>query len=251
MPGRQAAEHLAVLHREVLRHPVRAAHRIGADAQRRGLLDARHVLLPLVRAAHRLRQAVVDDGAAASPRRGARIMPSLSSTYWPPPAWIVPVPSSRSTSASAKISFSSAHSAGIGTPCGSKWPFSRDTERPSAPAFMPSRTTSCIALICVVGGARLLAVVAHHVVAHRGVADQIADIDAEVLVELVHVLRDRLPIELDGASAPPSGSLRHRRGTRRAAPRCPCAPAPATASNCRRSPWSRRARARRCTAGPR
>ena len=75
-------------------------------------------------------------------------MPSFNSTYWPPPAWIVPVPISRSTSASAKISFSSAHSAGISTPCGSKWPFSRDTERPSAPAAMPSRTTSCIALIC-------------------------------------------------------------------------------------------------------
>src|SRR5258708_10803573 len=55
---------------------------------------------------------------------------SFNSTYWPPPAWIVPVPRSRSTSASAKISCSSAHSAGIGTPCGSKCPFSRDTERP-------------------------------------------------------------------------------------------------------------------------
>ena len=64
VPGRQAAEDLRVLHREVLRHPVRAAHRIGADAHRRGLLDARHVLLPLVRTAHRLRQVVVDDGAA-------------------------------------------------------------------------------------------------------------------------------------------------------------------------------------------
>src|SRR5947209_7956128 len=64
VPGRQAAEHLAVFHREILRHPVRAAHGIGADAHRRGLLDPRHVLLPLVRAAHRLRQAVVDDGAA-------------------------------------------------------------------------------------------------------------------------------------------------------------------------------------------
>ena len=157
-------------------------------------------------------------------------MPSFNSTYWPPPAWIVPVPSSRSTSASAKISFSSAHSAGIGTPCGSKWPFSRDTERPSAPACMPSRTTSCIALICVVGGARLLAVVAHHVMAHRGMADQIADIDAETLVEMVHVLRDRLPVEIDGAQHlhrdrfdigeelghPFLGALAHRRQRQRA-----------------------------------
>src|ERR1700742_4058875 len=34
--------------------------------------------------------------------------------------------------------------------------------------------------------------------AHRRVADQIADIDAEMVVELVHVFRDRLPVELDG-----------------------------------------------------
>ena len=46
-------------------------------------------------------------------------------------------------------------------------------------------------------GARL-AFVAHHVIAHRGVADQIADIDAEMPVEVVHVLRDRLPFDLDG-----------------------------------------------------
>jgi len=59
---------------------------------------------------------------------------------------------------------------------------------------MPSRTTSHLRL----GGAGLLAIIAHHVMAHRGVADQIADIDAEVMVEMLHVLRHRLPLELDG-----------------------------------------------------
>ena len=49
----------------------------------------------------------------------------------------------------------------------------------------------------VIGRGTLLALVAHHVVAHRRVADQIAYIDPEVLVEPVHVLRDRLPIDLD------------------------------------------------------
>src|SRR5437870_11666238 len=63
MPGRQAAEHLAILHREVLSDPVRAAHRISADAQRGGLLDPRHRDLPLVWLAHRLGKAVVDDGS--------------------------------------------------------------------------------------------------------------------------------------------------------------------------------------------
>src|SRR5437660_617565 len=62
MPGRQAPEYLAVLHREVLRDTVRTAHRVGADAECGGLLDPRHMYLPLVGLAHRLREAVVDDG---------------------------------------------------------------------------------------------------------------------------------------------------------------------------------------------
>jgi len=50
----------------------------------------------------------------------------------------------------------------------------------------------------VVGGTRLLALIAHHVMAYRGMADQVADIDAETLVEMVHVLAGRLPVEVDG-----------------------------------------------------
>ena len=109
----------------------------------------------------------------------------------------MPVPSSRSTSPSAKISFSSAQSAGMWTPCGSKWPWLRDTERPSAPAFMPSRTRSCICLDLVVGRGALLAVVAHHVVAHGGMADQIADIDAEIAVELGPCIAGTSPNEFE------------------------------------------------------
>ena len=51
----------------------------------------------------------------------------------------------------------------------------------------------------IVGRGALLAVLAHRVVAHGGVADQRAGIDAEALVEPVHVLRERLPIDVDGA----------------------------------------------------
>src|SRR5205807_4296452 len=47
------------------------------------------------------------------------------------------------------------------------------------------------------GGAGLLAIVAHDIMAHCRMADQIADIDAEMVVEVLHVLRDRLPLELD------------------------------------------------------
>ncbi len=51
----------------------------------------------------------------------------------------------------------------------------------------------------IVGGSALLALLAHRVEAHGGVADQRAGIDAEVLVEPVHVLREALPVDVDGA----------------------------------------------------
>jgi hypothetical protein len=51
----------------------------------------------------------------------------------------------------------------------------------------------------VIGGGALLTVVAHYVIAHRSVADQIADVDAEMMVELVEILRHGFPAELKGA----------------------------------------------------
>ncbi len=51
----------------------------------------------------------------------------------------------------------------------------------------------------VISGGALLAVVIHHVVAHRGVADQVADIDPEIAVHLVEVLRHALPGEFERA----------------------------------------------------
>jgi hypothetical protein len=61
-------------------------------------------------------------------------------------------------------------------------------------------------------------------------ADQVADVDAEPLVEMVHVLRDRLPVEIDGPQhrhrdrfdigeklgEPLLGALANRRETQRA-----------------------------------
>ena len=157
-------------------------------------------------------------------------MPSFNSTYWPPPAWIVPVPISRSTSASAKISFSSAHSAGMWHALRVEMALlarHREAERAGLHAVAHDILHR---LDLRLGGAGLLAVVAHHVMAHRRMADQIADIDAEVVVELIHVLRDRLPIELDGLQhlhrdrfdigeelgEPLLGALAHRRQRQRA-----------------------------------
>src|SRR6516225_4592301 len=53
-------------------------------------------------------------------------------------------------------------------------------------------------LYLVIGGGALLAVVAHHVVADGGMADQIADVDAEMVIHLVEVLWEGLPSEFEG-----------------------------------------------------
>src|SRR5208283_6249089 len=71
VPGRRAAEGLAVAHREALRRAVRAAQRIGANPGLRGLLDARHVLFPQIRLAHRLPEIIVDHGAAGRLRKAS------------------------------------------------------------------------------------------------------------------------------------------------------------------------------------
>ena len=198
MPGRQAAEHLAVLHREVLRDPVRAAHRVGPDPERRSLLDPRHVHLPFVRLAHRLRQAVVDDGAAGRLGEAAdhavfqldilaaagldRAGADLTQHVAKREDLLLVGPQRRDMNALRVVmSFFARY---------------REAQRPGLHAVTDDILHR---LDLVVGGARLLALVAHHVMAHRGMADQIADIDAKALVEMVHVLARRFPVELDRA----------------------------------------------------
>ncbi len=50
-----------------------------------------------------------------------------------------------------------------------------------------------------IGRGALLALVAHDVVADSGMTDQVADIDAEIVVELLDILRHRFPTEFNRA----------------------------------------------------
>ena len=198
MPGRQAAEHLAVLHGEVLRHPVRAAHRIGADACPRGLVDARNVLLPLVAGAHGLAQAVVDNRAAAGFRQPC---------HHPVGEFRIDTATHlhRSGAKFAQHVGQREHLALVGPQCRDRHALriemallarSREADRSGLHAVAHDRLHR---LDLVIGGGALLAVLAHRVEPHGGVADQRAGIDAEVVVEPVHVLREGLPVDVDGA----------------------------------------------------
>ena len=164
----------------------------------RGLFHARDVLLPLVGIAHGLAEAVVDHRPAGGFRKPRH----------------QPVAEFR-IDAAAHL-----HGAGtefaqhvaeredfllVGPQCGDRHalriivpllPRTGEADRASLHAVAHQRLHR---LDFVLGGSALLAVLAHRVVAHRGVADQRAGIDAEALVEPVHVLRERLPVHIDGA----------------------------------------------------
>ena len=198
MPGRQTAEHLAVLHGEVLRDTVRAAHRVGADAGARRLVDAGDVLLPLVAGAHGLAQAVVDhrpaaglrqprhhaiaefriDAAAHLDRAGAEFAQHIGERED-----LLLVGPQRRNRHALRIEVS-------------LLPRTREADRASLHAVAHHRLHR---LDLIVGSGALLAVLAHRIVAHGRMADQRAGIDAEPVVEPVHVLREALPIDVDGA----------------------------------------------------
>ena len=196
MPHRHAAEGLGVAHLEVVGDAVGRAHREGADALRGSRVDLLHLLLPLAGAAHRLAEIVVDDGAAgrlaeAAHQRvlhlgavaaagldeaGAEIAQHVAERE----DLLLVGPDRRDVDAlRVKMALVARH---------------RQAERAGLHAVADEALHPAD---LVVGGGALLALVAHHVIAHCGVADQIADIDAEVAVHLLEVFGEGLPGEFE------------------------------------------------------
>ena len=233
VPDRHAAEGLGVAHREIVGDAVRRAHRVGADALGGRRVDLLHLLLPLAGPAHRLAEIVVDDGAAGRLAEAAhqRVL------------HLGAVAAARLDDAGAELAQHVAEREDLLL----VGPDRRDVDalrvemalvarhRKAERAGLHAVAHEALHLLdFVIGRGALLAVVAHHVIAHRGVADQVADIDAEVVVELVEILRERLPGELEGAQHLHRDRFDIGEEFATAALPCPCAPAPATASNCRR-----------------
>ena len=171
MPGRQAAEGLRVAHGEEVGDAVGRAGRIGADALGDRLIDVRHLLLPLVRATHRLVEVVVDDrtagglgqpahqavlhlgavAAAALDDAGAEFAQHVAKREH----LLLVGPQRRKMHAlRIVVTLVARH---------------REAQRAGAHAVAHDVLHR---LDLVVGRGALLAFVAHHVVAHRGVADQ-------------------------------------------------------------------------------
>ncbi len=250
MPRRRAAEHLAVLHREVLRGPVRAAQREGADAGLRGFLEARHVLLPRVGIAHRLAEIVVDDGAArglGQPRHQAvlQLRRAAAAALDDAGAELAQHVGEREDLFFVGPQRRDVHPLRVVMAL-----VARDRKPERSGLHAVAHDVLHRLDFIVVGGA-LLALVAHHVIAHRRVADEVADVDAEASLEPVHVLRDRFPLDVDRAQHVHRNRFDIREKLGDALSRCRDGSARDRASNSRKRPWSRRVEGRTSTTGPR
>ncbi len=224
MPYRQAAEGLRVAHREIVGDAVRCAHRKGADAFRGRRVDLDHLLLPLAGPAHRLAEIVVDDSAAGRlaeaahqrvlhfgavaaaglDKAGAEVAQHIAESK----DLLLVRPDRRDVHAlRVEMALVARH---------------REPERAGLHA-VAHKTLHLLDF--VVGSGALLAIVAHHEIADRGVADQVADIDAEMVVHLVEIFGEALPGEFEGVEhlhrdgfdigeelrQPPLRPLAHRR----------------------------------------
>ena len=197
MPHRQPAEGLRVAHREIVGDAVRGAHREGADAFRGRRVNLGHLLLPLAGPAHRLAEIVIDDGAArrlAEPAHqrilhlgavaaagldeaGAEVAQHVAESE----DFLLVGPDRRDV-----------HALRVEMPLVARH---REPER----AGLHAVANQVLHLAdFVLGGGALLAVVAHHVIADRGMADQVADIDAEMMVQLIEIFGKALPGEFEG-----------------------------------------------------
>ena len=197
MPHRHPAEGLSVAHREVVGDAVRRAHREGADALRGRRVDLGHLLLPLAGPAHRLAEIVVDDGAA-----GRLAEPAHQRVLH-----LGAVAAARLDEAGAEVAQHVAESEDflfVRPDCRDVHALrvemtlvARHREAQRAGLHAVAHQTLHLLYFVVRSGA-LLAVVAHHVVADRGVTDQVADIDAEMVIHLVEIFGKGLPGEFEG-----------------------------------------------------
>jgi hypothetical protein len=198
MPRRRAAENLTVAHRERLRRPIRAAQRECADPGFRRFVEPRHVLLPGVGIAVGLAEIVVDDRAA---RRFGDARHQAVSELWRAAAAAL-------DDAGAKLAQYIGEREDlvfVGQQCGNVLALRivmafvarhRKAERTGLHAVAHDVLHR---LDFFARGGAFLALVAHDVVAHGRVSDQIADVDAKASFEPVHVLRDGLPLDRNGA----------------------------------------------------
>ena len=235
VPGRHAAEEaLGVGDVLVLRHVEaalqvedragdgRQARAVAARAALEPVLEPLQVLDPLVGIADRIRHQVVDRRPAGARRQFAGDRARLP--------WCRPARRRRPGRRRCRVRRARWRAPSARRhrqwPAGSPRSFGA-VEKPSAPSYIASRISRCIAAISsAVALTRSVGGLAHHIAADAGMADQRADIDAALFAERIEIVADRLPGHIDpGLQAPAAGSARRRRRIRDTTRRRRAAPA--------------------------
>ena len=197
MPGGDAPEGLRIAHGEARHIAVGRAQRIGANAGFGRFVHQRHVLFPGLRLPHRLPQVVIDQLAAAGlgqARHQAVVQLRIA-------------PAATLDGAHPEFAEDIRQREDLGF----FGPERRDMDplrivmapilghrQPQRPGLQAPADNAAHGLDLLRRGGAPLALVAHDVIAHRRMADEVAHVHPQLLVEGGHVLPDRFPAHIDG-----------------------------------------------------
>ncbi len=198
MPRRHPPEDLGVAHVKLLCGDIRGAQRIGADARFGRLVDDGHEVFPGIGLAHGLPQVVVDHGAAGSFGEAAHhaigeFGVAAAATLNNPRAQLAQHVAEGKNFVFFRPHGWNMHALRIVVAF-----VARDGE-PQSARFHALANNVLHRGNFAFGRGAALTFVAHGIIAHGRVADERADIDAELFVQLIHILGRGLPIDLDGA----------------------------------------------------
>ena len=197
MPGRDAPEGLRIAHGEARHVAVGRAQRIGPNPGFGRFVDQRHVLFPGLRLPHRLPQVVIDHLAATG--LGQAGHQAVLQLGIPPAATLdgADAEFAQDVRERKDLVFLRPERRNMDALGIVMAPIFRHGQ-PQRPSLHALADNAAHGLDLVRRGGAPLALVAHDVIAHGRMADEVAHVHPEPLVEGVHVLPHRFPGHLDG-----------------------------------------------------
>jgi hypothetical protein len=197
MPGGDAPEGLRIAHGKARHITIGRAQRIGANPGFGRFVHQRHVLLPGLRLPHRLPQVVIDQLAAT--RLSQACHQAVVQLRIPPAATL--------DGADAEFAEDIRERKHLGflrperrnmDPLRIVMPPIFRHRQPQRPVLQALADNAAHRVDLLRRGGTALALVAHDVIAHGRMADEVPHVHPKLLVEGGHVLPDRFPAHIDG-----------------------------------------------------
>ena len=197
MPGGDAPEGLRIAHGEARHIAVGRAQRIGANPGFGRFVHQRHVLFPGLRLPHRLPQVVIDQLAATG--LGQARHQAVVQLRIPPAATLdgADAEFAQDIREREDLGFFRPERRNMDALRIVMAPIFRHRQ-PQRPVLQALTDNAAHGLDLLRRGGTALALVAHDVIAHGRMADEVPHVHPQLLVEGGHVLPDRFPAHIDG-----------------------------------------------------